>query len=270
MPMKELNGSEVVGFIKERQLHEVRALVQAHHILPKLAIIRTNQNRVVDVYMKLKKAYGADVGVLVEVFDCSEHDAHKVIAKLNADPSVHGIVVQLPLGDVSQTDELLNSVAPEKDVDGLGESAVFAPATPTAIMWLLAAYNTDLGSSAITIMGQGRLVGAPLGRMLKDSGYSVTLVDETTPNTKEITLASDVIITAVGKPEVLTSDMVQPGATVIDAGVATDANGFVGDIADDVREVRDVRVTPKRGGVGPLTIAALFENVITAAKGVML
>lgn len=264
--MKELNGADVAEFIKERQIREVRSLIQSHQVLPKLAIICTNDNPATELYIRLKKAYGADVQVAVDEHRCTEKEALTLIKELNDDNLVHGIIVQLPLSDVNLTQELVDSVAAGKDVDGLGVKTQFTPATPQAILWLLAAYNTDLLAGPIAVIGQGRLVGAPLVKLLESSGCTVVPIDEHTPDPGAITKESSVIITAVGKPGVLTGAMVSPGTTVIDAGVATDSSGFVGDATDDVREIKDIRMTPKRGGVGPLTIAALFENVITAAK----
>ena len=264
--MRELNGSEVASFIKQRQAGEVRVLVSKYHVHPKLAIVRTNTAPVVDVYMKLKKAYGTEVGVDVEVHETTALDAVKKIEQLNQDATVHGIVVQLPLTDPKLTDVLLNSVAAHKDVDGLAVQTDFDPATPTAILWLLAAYNIQLNGKNIVVMGQGRLVGAPLSRILVQSGCEVTSIDVNTGDIASKTKIADVIITAVGKPSVLTPDMIKSGVVIVDAGVATDTNGLVGDVDASVRAMDSVQITPQRGGVGPLTIAALFEHVITAAQ----
>ncbi len=266
MHMKELNGREVAGFIKERQAHEVRSLRQAHHVTPRLAIVRTNDDPAITLYVRLKKAYGDDIGVVVDEYMCDETEVQGRIESLNADQTVHGIIVQLPLSDTSQTERILNLVSPLKDVDGLANETQFVPATPQAILWLLAAYNIELSAKRVVVMGQGRLVGAPLAQLLVESGVEVQTIDLSTENPAVLTSNADVIITAVGKKDVLTAEMVKPGVVVVDAGVATDVAGFEGDINDDVRSVLDIRVTPKKGGVGPLTVAALFENVLTAAK----
>src|SRR5882724_2862732 len=163
--MRILNGQELAEFIKERQARQVRALRQAHHVAPKLAIVRTNPARVVDSYMRLKREYGADILVDVEVHTIQQNEALALIKKLNADKTVHGIIVQLPLPDLTQTDEILDAVAPYKDVDGLHSNAVLDAATPTAVIWLLAGYNIELRGKKILIVGQGRLVGKPLARM---------------------------------------------------------------------------------------------------------
>ena len=264
--MKLLSGSELAGFIKERQAHAVRGLRQAGGVVPKLAIVRTNPDPVVDSYMRLKSNYGADILVEVEVHTIEQAQALDTIKRLNGDETVHGIIVQIPLPDPSQTDQVLNAVAPEKDVDGLGAAAGLDPATPVAINWLLAGYNVDLVGKHIVIVGNGRLVGRPLAHMWEDSDLDVVVADKKTTDLAELTRSADVLVCATGTPGLITADMVKPDAVIIDAGVATDKNGLVGDVAADVRELPDITITPEKGGVGPLTVAALFENVIIAAR----
>jgi methylenetetrahydrofolate dehydrogenase (NADP+)/methenyltetrahydrofolate cyclohydrolase len=264
--MRSLNGSDLAGFIKERQAHQARGLIQAHHVTPKLAIVQTNHTPVIDAYVRLKKAYGADIHVIVEAHVIEQNDALETIRQLNADPTVHGIIVQLPVVEPSQTDELVNAVDPAKDVDGLGKSPAFDPATPTAVNWLLAGYNVELRHKKIVVVGQGRLVGTPLTRMFRDSGLTVETADVTTADLGALTRTADVLITATGQPGLIKSDMIMPSAVVVDAGVATDAGKMVGDLAEDVHMRSDLTMTPPKGGVGPLTVCALFENVIEAAR----
>jgi methylenetetrahydrofolate dehydrogenase (NADP+)/methenyltetrahydrofolate cyclohydrolase len=136
-----------------------------------------------------------------------------------------------------------------------------------AILWLLAGYNVDLSTKRVVLLGRGRLVGAPLERELKASGVAVTVADRDTKDVKTVTLAADVIISATGSPGVLKSDMIKRGAVVIDAGVAGEQGKTTGDLDPAIYEKRDdLTVTPRRGGVGPLTVCALFENVIRAAR----
>lgn len=264
--MKLLNGLELVGFIKERQAHQVRSLVQANDTTPKLVIIRTNPDPVVDSYMKLKTNYGKDIGVEVDVRTVEQADAIKTIEQANKDESVHGIIVQIPLPDPSQTSEILNAVSPQKDVDGLGEKATFDPATPMAINWLLAGYNVELKAKKLVIVGHGRLVGRPLARIWKASGLDVTIMDKQSGELKEVTRQADVLVCATGVPGLIKRDMVKDGAVIVDAGVATDSNGLVGDVSTEVREMDTITITPEKGGVGPLTVSALFENVIRSAR----
>lgn len=265
--MKLLNGSELAGFIKERQAHQVRALIQANNIKPKLAIIVCTDNPVIDTYVALKQRYGADILVDVEVHKIDQANALELIAKLNADNTVHGIIVQLPLADSTKTDEIVNAVAPQKDVDALGVDAIYDPATPMAIMWLLAGYNIDIQhGKLVALVGLGRLVGAPLKRIFDSSDVNCQVIDSNTNNPEDIMLNAQVIITAVGKPNLITSEMIPDKCVVVDAAVASEGGQLIGDLSDDVYEREDITVTPRKGGVGPLTVVALFDNVIRAAR----
>jgi len=264
--MKLLNGRELADYIKERQAHQVRGLRQSLDVAPRLAIIVTIDNPVIDVYVRLKKQYGADILIDVDVHRVAQSEVPGLLAELNTDPSVHGIIIQLPLQDPSQTDQLVNLVAPEKDVDALGVNAAFDPATPMAIMWLLAGYNIDLRGKEILLVGRGKLVGAPLERILKSQGLDATIADRDTPDLAAETRLADVIITATGSPAILYPDMIQEGAVVVDAGVASEDGKTVGDVAPEVYDRDDLTITPAKGGVGPLTVCALFDNVIRAAR----
>lgn len=264
--MKLLNGLELAGFIKERQAKAVRNLRQEHKIVPKLAIIVTINHPVIDIYVRLKQQYGADILVEVDIHRVDQAEVPELIHKLNQDESVHGIITQLPLADPSQTDEIVNLVAPEKDVDALGATSVFDPATPMAILWLIAGYNVELTGKHILLIGRGKLVGAPLEKMLINSGHKVTVADRSTPDLAAETQQADIIITAAGSPAILFPDMVKHGAVVVDAGVASEDGKTVGDVAPELYERDDLTITPAKGGVGPLTVCALFDNVIRAAR----
>lgn len=264
--MKLLNGKELAGFIKERQAHQVRGLRQAAGVQPKLAIVVTVDNPVINIYMRMKKKYGADVLIDVDIHRVKQAEAADLIKQLNGDPSVHGIIVQLPLERPDETENIINLVTPEKDVDALGKAAQYDPATPMAIMWLLAGYNIDLMDKQVLLVGRGKLVGEPLERMLEASGVAVTVADRQTKDLKAATLAADVIITATGHPALLHADMLKDDTIVVDAGVAGEEGKTVGDVAPDVYDRDDLTITPAKGGVGPLTVCALFENVIRAAR----
>lgn len=264
--MKLLNGKELAEFVKERQAQQVRALRQADGVIPKLAIIRTNPNPVVDSYMNLKQNYGADINVDVDVLTIDQADAIAAIERLNKDSSVHGIIVQIPLPNPKQTTEVLNTIIASKDVDGLAEDSLFDAATPMSINWLLAGYNINLPGKKIVIVGHGRLVGRPLAKLWNSSSLDITVADKSVDSLTEITKQADIIVSATGVPGLIKANMIKPTAIVVDAGVATDKNGLVGDVATDVRELSDIVITPVKGGVGPLTICALFDNVIRAAR----
>lgn len=265
--MKYLNGRELAGFIKERQAKQVRGLKQSQGVQPKLAIVVTVENPVTDTYIKLKKKYGEEIGIEVDIHRIQQTEAKTLLNKLSNDESVYGIIVQLPLENPSETEEIVNLVNRDKDVDGLSDDPHFDPATPLAILWLLSGYNVDLQNKNVLLIGRGKLVGAPLEKMLINSGVNPIVADKDTKNTKELALEADVIITATGHHRVLTSDMIKQGAVVVDAGVASEGGKTVGDVAPDVYETRDdLTITPLKGGVGPLTVCALFDNVIRAAQ----
>lgn len=263
--MKLLNGKDLAEFIKERQLKQVRNLRQEHNIYPKLAIVHTLDDPVSGLYMKLKKSYGEDILIDVDVYKVSKDDIKTKILSLNADENIQGIIIQLPLDDSLNVDHILSIVSPEKDIDGLGYNAEFDPATPTAINWLLSGYNIDLKDKNIIIVGNGRLVGNPLAKMWRNSGYNVKVLDKQDNISIELKKA-DIVISAVGSPGVISSAMIQPSAVVVDAGSTNEDGQVKGDIADDVYIRDDLTITPKKGGVGPLTVSALFDNVIRAAR----
>ncbi len=264
--MKLLNGRELADYITERQARQVRALRQAHHVYPKLAIIQTIDSPIIDTYVGLKQRYGDDILIDVEVYKIDQSEIEGVVRRLNEDSSTHGIIIQLPLADMTNVQAIVDSVAPEKDVDGLGSGATLDPATPLAIDWLLAGYNVTLVGKKIAIVGNGRLVGGPLVKRWNDSGYDVAVFDDQSDDMAERLSEYDVIVTATGVPGLITDAMVKNGAVVVDAGTASEKGKIVGDVAPAVRLREDITITPEKGGVGPLTVVALFDNVIQAAQ----
>jgi methylenetetrahydrofolate dehydrogenase (NADP+)/methenyltetrahydrofolate cyclohydrolase len=264
--MKYLIGTELAEFIKERQAKQVRGLRQAHKIIPRLAIVLCNDGPVSLKYTELKEVYGGEIGVEVDVYKIQQNDALKTIGQLNNDKNIHGIIVQLPLISPDQTDEIVAEISPSKDVDGLNSKSNFDSATAMAIIWLLTGYNIDLIGKVVTIVGRGRLVGAPLKKMLEASGTKVQVVHSQTEDPKELLLKSKVIISAAGKPGMLKSNMIPERCVVVDAATASEGGQIKGDLADDVYSREDLTLTPKIGGVGPLTVCALFDNVIRAAQ----
>ena len=262
MTMRELNGSELAGFIKERQAKQVRALRQAWHINPRLAIVTDVENPVIETYMRLKQRYGADILIDVEIHRVPAGGALEVIQELNNRDDVQGIILQLPISNSDQTEELLESIREDKDVDGLRKRAIFQAATPTAISWLLAGYGIDLKGKKVAIVGRGRLVGAPLEKMWLKSGVDVTVFEKGDDLSQLIDY--DIIVSATGVPGLIKSQMIKTKTVVVDAGTASENGKIVGDVSEEVRQRNDVIITPKKGGVGPLTVSALFDNVITA------
>ena len=258
--MKILSGQELADFIKARQVGQVSALKTR----PKLLIIRDSNNPVITKYVNLKKEYGEDIGVSVEDYlATSTDDITTKIHTANTNPSISGIILQLPILEKDKTNEICNLIAPEKDVDGLGENAKYDSATATAINWLLAGYDIKLNTAKIAIVGRGKLVGAPLYQMFTDSNYDVSLFHRGDDLTK--LNQYDIIITATGIPGLISDSMVKPGAVVIDAGTASEDGVLKGDVSAEVRNRTDLTaITPTTGGVGPLTITCLFDHVIQA------
>ncbi len=266
--MKVLDGAELASYIKERQAKQVRALRQSWRIVPHLAIVRMGEDPVTDTYLRLKRRYGEDILVEVTVHQTTPAHILELIQSLNQDTAVHGVIIQLPLSEPTITEAALHAVAPEKDVDGLGGSTAFTPATALAIDWLLAGYGVELVGKQIAIVGNGRLVGAPLHALWQAAGLNVTVYDDQTKDLEAVLVEADIIITATGVAGLITPAMVKLGAVVVDAGTAAENGQVVGDVAPAVRERTDLTITPSKGGVGPLTITALFDNLLLAARRV--
>ena len=289
---KVLSGRELAGFIKERQDHEVKML-RSNKIRAKLVIVRDSNNPVITKYVDLKRQYGEDIGIevideFVDESDPAERlkKLHEVVRAAAADDSVSGIIVQLPLIDQDTTDEIVADIPAIKDVDGLSNTYSdlvehedglitidnpdtrehhFDSATATAILWLLAGHNIDFENKRIAVVGRGKLVGRPLMSMWTKSGNVVHVFHRGSDFSKLKDF--DVIVTATGAPHLITNEMIRPGAVVVDAGTASEQGKLVGDISDEIRARNDLgAITPKVGGVGPLTINVLFENVIIAAS----
>ena len=262
---KLLDGRELSGYIKERQFKIVKAL-RSQKIFPKLVIIRDNDSPVIEKYVQLKKRYGSDINIKVEDKLAKDVDElKKLVDEANKDVTVSGIIVQLPLKNPETTDEVLNLISPQKDVDGLSKNGEFDSATATAINWLLAGYNIELAESRIALVGRGRLVGAPLEKMFEDSGFDVTVFRS--HDSLDSLNTFDIIITATGVPHLIKNEHIKPGAVIVDAGTASEDGVLKGDLDDSVHERTDLKaLTPKIGGVGPMTVSMLFENTIRAAQ----
>lgn len=264
--MKVLNGLELAGYIKERQARQVRALRQADGVVPKLAIIKTTNDPVIATYVRMKQSYAEDILVETVVHHVASDELFATIRLLNDDASIHGIIIQLPLEDESQTEEAVNAVASSKDVDGLGQGAEFIPATPMAIDWLLAGYNVTLKDKKIALVGNGRLVGAPLAKLWRGARHDVEVYDRSTEAIAEKLRQADIIVSAAGVPGLITTDLVKEKAVVVDAATSAEHGKIVGDVSDELQTRDDLTITPTKGGVGPLTVCALFDNVIRSAR----
>ncbi len=241
---------------------------------PRLAIVAIVPDSSTISYLRAKQKRAAEVGIeleLHEIKQASQSEAELLIGQLAANPLIHGLMIQLPLPPTLDQSALIRLIPPEKDVDGLRfvdlPIPVFAPA---AVMAVLAALD-DSGirprhdtTKKVVIVGQGG-VGLPLAKILQGSGLPVETADEHTKDLANLTAKADVLISAVGKANLISAEMVKAGAVVIDVGVSIQDGQQVGDIQFETVASKAAFVTPPRSGIGPLTIACLMQNVVTAA-----
>jgi methylenetetrahydrofolate dehydrogenase (NADP+)/methenyltetrahydrofolate cyclohydrolase len=237
---------------------------------PKLLILQDHPNPVSEIYVKKKQKYAEEIGATAEYKVMAPADLADEIARANVDKNVNGIIVQLPiLGDYA----VLDTIAPEKDVDGLNERAVadskqvFQSATAEAINFLLVGHDVELADKKIAIIGYGRLVGKPLSEAWQKMGYDVTVFrSKDAERLPEVLPEFDVVVSGTGVAGLVKSPMLKKGAVVVDAGTATDKNGVSGDFAPEVLVRDDLTLTKKTGGVGPVTVATLFAHLLQAAR----
>ncbi len=254
--MKLLDGRQVAEYLQERHVRTVRGL----GFIPGLAIVSMGDDEATAKYLAAKVHYGEEIGVPVTVFTETADTIINRVKALNSQNPVTGIIVQLPISPADITDEVLAAVDPAKDVDGLGPDPRYDSATQKAVLWLLAAYNIDLKNQLIAVVGQGRLIGKPLSDALQASGEHVERIDITTKDITEKVLAADIVVTATGTPEAITSTMIKPGAVVVDCGSPAS------ELSRELLARTDITRTPNPGGVGPMTVAALFDNLLIAAE----
>ena len=256
-----------------------RAL-KARGITPGLAVILVGDNPASQVYVRNKVKGCEDCGFhsVLEKYeaDLTEADLLAHIARLNADPSIHGILVQLPVPKHIDANKVIEAISPLKDVDGFHIASAgalmtgmpgFWPCTPYGCMKMLESINYDLRGKHAVVIGRSNIVGKPMAMMLLQKNATVTICHSATADLKALTLQADVIVAAVGKRNVLTADMVKPGAVVLDVGMNRNDEGkLCGDV--DFEGVRQVAgfITPVPGGVGPMTITMLLVNTLEAAE----
>ncbi len=255
--MKLLTGKDIAGFLQERHMSQVAGL----HPKPRLAIIRSKDNEAGDRYLKMKRKYGEEIGVGVDLYVETSDTILDRIHALNADPAVTGVIIQLPLSDPEITAKATAAVALAKDVDGLAPGSAFEAATPKASLWLLAAHGIDIAGT-IVVVGQGKLVGKPLADRLEASGHHVIRCDINTKDLKAETLKADILFTGTGQEHLITPDMIKPGAYLVDTGAPR------AEFHPDLYQRQDLGgITPNPGGVGPMTVVSLFDNLLIAALG---
>jgi len=277
-----LDGRATSAQIRSEVAERVQALADKG-IIPGLAAVLVGDDQASRIYVGQKHKACADVGIRSEQVDLpayvTEHELLATIRRLNRDPEIHGIIVQLPLPNHLPELDIQRAILPEKDVDGLHPWNIgmmvrrgpgFLPATPYGIVELLLRCDVPLEGAEVTIVGYGELVGAPLSVMLtQNSVRGNATVTSTHIRTRDLpahTLRADILVAAAGVPQLIGADMVRPGATVVDVGVHRTDHGLVGDVRfDEVAEIAGA-ISPVPGGVGPMTVAMLLVNTVQAAE----
>jgi methylenetetrahydrofolate dehydrogenase (NADP+) / methenyltetrahydrofolate cyclohydrolase len=281
MTAQLINGNDLSAKLRTDVAHRAAAL-KTKGITPGLAVVLVGDNAASQVYVRNKVKACADNGLhsVMEKHpaDMSEEALLALVDKLNNDASIHGILVQLPLPAHIDAQKVIEAISPEKDVDGFHIASAgalmvgrpgFWPCTPYGCMKMLESINYDLKGKHAVVIGRSNIVGKPMALMLLQQNATVSICHSGTQDLKAMTLQADVIVAAVGKRNVLTADMVKPGAVVIDVGMNRNDEGkLCGDV--DFEGVSKVasHITPVPGGVGPMTITMLLVNTIEAAERV--
>jgi methylenetetrahydrofolate dehydrogenase (NADP+)/methenyltetrahydrofolate cyclohydrolase len=274
MSAVRIDGKELAAKVRAEVAEEVRAFGQPVC----LATILVGDDPASHVYVGAKHKASHEAGIDSRDHrlpaDTAQETVLELIAELNADDGVDGILVQLPLPDHIDEPTVLRSVDPAKDVDGfhplnagllfIGEPFL-VPATPSGVMVMLDEHGVELEGAEAVVIGRSEIVGKPMAALLLARNATVTTCHSRTVDLASHTRRADVLVAAVGRPGLVTADMVKPGATVIDVGVNRTESGLVGDVDPGVFEVAG-RMTPVPGGVGPMTIAMLLRNTLTAAR----
>ena len=275
--MKLIDGKK----IKKEILDELKDEVSKLKEKPNFVVIQVGNNEASNVYIKQKAKMAEYIGYgythmkLAE--NITEADLLKEIDKLNKDKNIHGILVQMPLPNHIDTNKIQNAVIPEKDVDGLsdmnagilvhGKDALYS-CTPYGVMELLKRYKINVEGKHAVVVGRSNLVGKPMSIMLTNAGATVTLCHSKTKNLEKYTKKADILIVTVGKPKIITADMVRRGTVVIDVGINRLDSGLCGDVDFENVSKKCSYITPVPGGVGPMTVAMLGSNVLKAYKNI--
>jgi methylenetetrahydrofolate dehydrogenase (NADP+)/methenyltetrahydrofolate cyclohydrolase len=279
MPAKILDGKAVAESVRAALRTRVAALA-ARGVRPGLAAILAGADPASRVYVRNKVRACEDTGVHSEVHEfpdpVSEGELLQRIAKLNADPRIHGVLVQLPLPGNLDANRVLAAIAPAKDADGFHAESLgalvqgrpgFVPGTPAGVMALLEHAGVPLAGRHAVIVGRSTIVGKPAALLLLQRDATVTICHSKTPDLAAVTRQADILVAAVGRAKLITAGMVKPGACVIDVGINRGADGkLIGDV--DFDAVKDIAgwITPVPGGVGPMTVAMLMVNTVKAAE----
>ncbi len=288
MTAQLIDGKAIAKEIQEELTREVAELKEKHGIVPGLATVLVGDNPASQTYVRMKQKRCAEVGIRSVGHelpgDATQEEVEALVRKLNADPSIHGILVQLPLPRHLNEEAVLNAISIEKDVDGFhpinigrlamkGRQALFAPCTPAGIIELIDRTGITIEGKEAVVLGRSNIVGLPVSMLLLKRNATITICHSRTHDLPAVTRRADILVAAVGRPLMVKADWVKPGAVVIDVGInrvddPTRKRGYrlVGDV--DFEEVKEVAgwITPVPGGVGPMTIAMLLKNTVTAAK----
>lgn len=234
--------------------------------IPKLVVIQVGDREDSNSYIRSKKLFAEKLGAEVVHEKLSDkvkrEEIIKLIKKYNKDKTVNGIIVQLPLPEHLKADEIINEIDITKDVDGLTDNAVFIPATARGIKELLEFYNIKLKNKKVTILGRSKIVGKPTAKMCDNEGAKVTVCHSKTEDVPSKTKKADIVIVAIGKPHMLDNKYFTEGQIVVDVGITRVGDSLLGDV--DFEKVKDIvsMITPVPGGVGQMTVLALFENLV--------
>ncbi len=288
MSAQIIDGKAIAQEVQREVASDVARLKAEHNLIPGLATVLVGDNPASRTYVRMKQRRCAEVGIHsvgVELpADASQEEVEAQVRALNRDPAIHGILVQLPLPKHLDEEAVLSAIDLHKDVDGFhpinigrlamkGRTPLFAPATPAGIIELLDRTGIPIEGQEAVVLGRSNIVGLPVSMLLLKRNATVTICHSRTRDLPEVVRRADILIAAVGRTEMVRGNWVKPGAVVIDVGInrvddpsAKRGYRLVGDVAfDEVREVAGW-ITPVPGGVGPMTIAMLLRNTVTAAE----
>jgi len=290
MAAKIISGNEIAAQIRGELQKEIDELKGKHGVTPGLAVVLVGDNPASQVYVRNKNKSAHDIGIYSEQHNldasASEAEVLALVEKLNRDPKIHGILVQLPLPKQIDEKKVLNLIHPDKDVDGfhpmnLGRLMVgepmFLPCTPYGVQKMLVYAGVQTKGAHVVVVGRSNIVGKPVANMLvqkaADADATVTICHSRTRDLPAVTRLGDILIAAIGQPEFVTADMVKPGAVVIDVGInrvddPSRPQGFrlVGDVKFDEVAEKASAISPVPGGVGPMTITMLLYNTVRSAR----
>lgn len=288
MSAQIIDGVKIAEKVRNNVKEEVAKWVSDGHAAPGLATVLVGENTASQVYVRSKQKACGEVGIQSYGFNLpatsTQEDVEALVRQLNADPKVNGILVQLPLPAGLDEEKVLREIKIEKDVDGFhplnigrlaqkGREPLFVPCTPYGCMVLLEEAGVKLSGARAVVLGRSNIVGMPVALLLVRADATVTICHSRTKDLPSVVREADILVAAIGKPEMVRGDWVKPGAVVIDVGInrvedASRPKGYrlVGDVAfEEVKEVASW-ITPVPGGVGPMTIAMLLQNTLRAAK----